>query len=430
MTIGSIQEFVATVYREDASRVLATLIRLLGDFDAAEEALQDAFAAALVQWERDGPPANPRAWLVSTGRNRAIDRMRRDARLVANAHAIIAEADASAPPAATVAQDDDSGVEDDRLRLIFTCCHPALSREAQVALTLRTVCAITTEEIARAFLVPVPTMAQRLVRATGKIRDARIPYRVPSAGELPERLDAVLAVVYAVFTEGYAATAGDALVRRELCGEAIRLGRLLATLTSGESEVAGLLALMLLHDARRGTRTSPTGDIVLLEDQDRTLWDRAQIDEGLRSVNAALHCGRVGPYAIQAAIAALHARAKNATDTDWRQIAALYSLLLQHAPGPVVELNHAVAVAMVDGPAPGLLLVDAIDGRGELSGYHLLYAVRADLLRKLGRFEEAGAAYEAAFRLATLEPERRFLQRRLSELRSHGFDRAQARPST
>lgn len=428
MTTTGNHDLVARVYREDAARVLATLIRLLGDFDAAEEAMHEAFAVALVQWERDGPPSNPRAWLVSTARNRAIDHMRRDARLVDHAHEIIAETDASAPPTSAAAHDDDSGVDDDRLRLIFTCCHPALSREAQVALTLRTVCGITTEEIARAFLVPVPTMAQRLVRATGKIRDARIPYRVPSAGELHERLSAVLAVVYAVFTEGYAATAGDALVRRELCGEAIRLGRLLATLTPGESEVEGLLALMLLHDARRGTRTSPTDDIVLLEDQDRTQWNHMQIDEGLRTVDVALHRGRVGPYAIQAAIAALHARAREAADTDWRQIAALYSLLLQHSPGPVVELNHAVAVAMVDGPAPALLLVDAIAGRDELHGYHLLHAVRADLLRRLGRFDEAGAAYETAFRLATLEPERRFLQRRISESRSRGSDRAQARP--
>jgi RNA polymerase sigma-70 factor, ECF subfamily len=428
VTTAGNHEFVATVYREEAACVLATLIRLLGDFDAAEEAMHEAFAAAVVQWERDGPPSNPRAWLVSTARHRAIDHMRRDARLVDHAHEISAEMDASAPRPLAGSQDDDSGVDDDRLRLIFTCCHPALSREAQVALTLRTVCGITTEEIARAFLVPVPTMAQRLVRATGKIRDARIPYRVPPASELHERLSAVLAVVYAVFTEGYAATAGDALVRRELCGEATRLGRLLATLTPGESEVHGLLALMLLHDARGGTRTSPTHDIVLLEDQDRTLWNHTQIDEGLRAVDAALHRGRVGPYAIQAAIAALHARARAAAETDWQQIAALYSLLLQHSPGPVVELNHAVAVAMADGPAPALLLVDAIAGRGELPGYHLLHAVRADLLRRLGRFDEAGAAYESAFRLATLEPERRFLQRRISESRSRGSDRAQARP--
>ena len=315
-------------------------------------------------------------------------------------------------------RDEEDGVDDDQLRLIFTCCHPALARESQVALTLRTICGLTTDEIARAFLVPVPTMAQRLVRATGKIRAARIPYRVPPANELAERLDAVLAVVYLVFTEGYAATSGDALVRRDLSSEAIRLGRLLVTLMPAATEANALLALMLLHDARRQTRASADGDIVLLEDQDRACWDRAQIDEGLLRVEAALQGGGAGPYAIQAAIAALHARARVAGETDWRQIEALYALLLQRAPSAVVELNHAVAVAMVEGPERGLLLADAIDARGELRGYHLLHAVRADLLRRLGRATEAAAAYETALELVSLEPERRFLQRRLIELRS------------
>jgi len=405
---------IARTFREESARILATLIRLLGDFDLAEEAMQDAFAVAVEQWtSADAIPNNPRSWLISTARFRAIDRLRRDAR---------AERLSTAPPlietsVSLVATDDDeSGVADDRLRLIFTCCHPALAREAQVALTLRTICGLTTEEIARAFLVPVPTMAQRLVRATGKIRDARIPYRVPVASELADRLDSVLAVVYLVFTEGYAATNGDDLIRRELCGEAIRLGRLLVELMPSASEAQGLLALMLLHDARRATRLSPTGELVLLEEQDRSQWDRPQIDEGLVRVESALRTMRVGPYAVQSAIAALHSSATTAADTDWRQIAALYSLLLSREPSPVVELNHAVAVAMVDGAEQGLLLLDAIAARGELDEYHLLHAARADLLRRLGRRDEAHEAYRQALELASLEPERRFLIRRIAEV--------------
>jgi RNA polymerase sigma-70 factor, ECF subfamily len=418
-----LEQEIGRLYQAESRRILATLIRLLGDFDAAEEALQDAFSVALEQWARDGIPSNPRTWLVSTGRHRAIDRMRRDARFVSQ---LDESGDALTVDAADLPENE-SGVEDDRLRLIFTCCHPALAPDAQVALTLRTICGLTTEEIARSFLVPVPTMAQRLVRATGKIRDARIPYRVPPASELADRIDAVLAVVYLVFTEGYAATLGDELVRRELCGEAIRLGRLLVELMPTVSETSGLLALMLLHDARRDARSTPTGELVLLEEQDRARWNRQQIDEGVRLVDASLRSARVGPYAIQAAVAALHAKAPTPADTDWRQIAALYALLLERAPNVVVELNHAVAVAMVDGPETGLLLLDAIEARGELRDYHLLASARAELLRRLGRTDEAGKAYEAALGLVLLEPERRFLERRIRELRLHDSDRAPAR---
>jgi len=421
---AGLEQEIGRLYQTESRRILATLIRLLGDFDVAEEALQDAFAVALEQWARDGIPTNPRTWLVSTGRNRAIDRMRRDARFVADVDHVGTDAlvvDTNEPI------ENESGVEDDQLRLIFTCCHPALAAESQVALTLRTICGLTTEEIARSFLVPVPTMAQRLVRATGKIRDARIPYRIPPASELPDRIETVLAVVYLVFTEGYAATTGDELVRRELCGEAIRLGRLLAELMPSVSEATGLLALMLLHDARRDARSTPAGELVLLEEQDRSRWNQTQIEEGVRLVDASLRSPRVGPYAIQAAIAALHAKASTPADTDWRQIAALYALLLERAPSAVVELNHAVAVAMVDGPESGLLLLDAIGARGELRDYHLLDSARADLLRRLGRSDEAARAYQKALELATLEPERRFLERRIKELRSHDSDRAPVR---
>jgi len=420
---AGLEQQIGQLYKAESRRILATLIRLLGDFDVAEEALQDAFGVALEQWPRDGIPSNPRTWLVSTGRNRAIDRLRRDARFVAQVDEPVASAlavDVIEPI------ENESGVDDDRLRLIFTCCHPALAPESQVALTLRTICGLTTEEIARCFLVPVPTMAQRLVRATGKIRAARIPYRIPPAGELADRIDAVLAVVYLVFTEGYAATSGDELIRRELCGEAIRLGRLLVELMPAVSETSGLLALMLLHDARRDARSTPAGELVLLDEQDRRRWNRDQIEEGVRLVDVSLRSSRVGSYAIQAAIAALHAKAATPADTDWRQIAALYTLLLERAPSPVVELNHAVAVAMVDGPESGLLLLDAIGARGELRDYHLLDAARADLLRRLGRNDEATRAYEKALELATLEPERRFLSRRISELRSRDSDRAPA----
>jgi RNA polymerase sigma-70 factor (ECF subfamily) len=412
-----VQREIARVYRDDSRRILATLIRLLGDFDAAEEAMQDAFAIAVERWARDGVPASPRTWLISTGRFRAIDRLRRESRSTSLTHDAISNAIVQQAPAIL---DDDGGVEDDRLRLIFTCCHPAIAREAQVALTLRTICGLTTEEIARAFLVPVSTMAQRLVRATNKIRDARIPYVVPTGVALSERLDAVLAVVYLVFTEGYAATSGDELVRRELCSEAIRLSRLLVELMPHATEAEALLALMLLHDARRATRLSHDGNLVLLEDQDRSLWARDQISEGLTRVDSALRAGRAGPYAIQAAIAALHAEAPTSAETDWRQIAALYGLLMSRVESPVVELNHAVAVAMVDGPQHALLLVDAIDARGELRDYHLLHAVRADLLRRTGAHGDAIVAYEKALGLAMLEPERRFLERRISELRSLG----------
>jgi RNA polymerase sigma-70 factor, ECF subfamily len=421
-----IHEAVNAVYLSDSRRVLATLIRLLGDFDVAEEALHDAFRAALEQWPREGVPSNPRAWLVSTGRFKAIDGMRRRKRFDSldevGGQADIAVAD-------TAAWADEESVEDDRLRLIFTCCHPALGPDAQVALTLREVCGLTTEEIAHAFLTPAPTLAQRIVRAKAKIRDARIPYQVPTRAELPERLDAVLRVIYLVFNEGYAASSGTVVTRHDLSAEAIRLGRLLVELLPGfdrnrasqaprgmEPEAVGLLALMLLHESRRTARTSPSGDVILLDDQDRSLWDRDQIAEGIQLVRHALSSRQIGPYTIQAAIAAVHAEAPTAAATDWDEIVGLYDALLQADPSPVIELNRAVAVAMRDGPAAGLTLVDAILERGDLSDYRLTHATRAELCRRLGKHAEARVAYGRAIALTRQEPERRFLERRLAEL--------------
>ena len=409
---------VERVFRDESGRVLATLIRLVGDFELAEEAMQDAFAAATLQWPGEGVPQNPRAWLVNVGRHKAIDRVRRQASFKAKQHQI--EIEIASEQAAQMFPNDgveDAGVEDDILRLIFTCCHPALAREAQIALTLRTICGLTTQEISRGFLVPEKTMAQRLVCAKSKIRDACIPYAVPSREVLGERLEGVLAVVYLIFTEGYAATAGEALVRRDLCNEAIRLARLLVALMPERAEINALLALMLLHDARRDTRAMPDGGIILLEAQDRSLWDKAQIADGLARVDAVLHVpGRPSSYAVQAAIAALHMRAQRYEDTDWPQIAGLYQVLLRLYPSPVVELNHAAAVSMVDGPEAALRLVDSLSARGELAGYHLLPALRGELLRRLGRKAEAEEAYRAALNLVTLEPERRFLERRLSKV--------------
>lgn len=408
----SLHETVNAIYLSESRRVLATLIRLLGDFDLAEEALHDAFKAALEQWPRDGVPANPRAWLVSAGRFKAIDTLRRRRRFDQldedGSQAELAVED----PAAWA---DAESVEDDRLRLIFTCCHPALAPDAQVALTLREVCGLTTEEIAQAFLTPAPTLAQRIVRAKAKIRDARIPYQVPSGPELPARLDAVLRVVYLVFNEGYVASSGDALTRQDLSAEAIRLGRLLVALMPAP-EAAGLLALMLLHESRRAARTSASGDLVLLEDQDRSSWDRERIAEGVALVQRAMSAGPAGPYAIQAAIAALHAEAPSFDATDWNEITGLYDLLLRQSPSPIVELNRAVAVAMRDGPDAGLALVDAILNRGDLQDYRLAHAARADLCRRLGRTADAKTAYERALALTRPGPERRFLEWRLSRL--------------
>jgi RNA polymerase sigma-70 factor (ECF subfamily) len=400
------------VYRAESRRVLATLIRLLRDFDLAEEALSDAFAAALEQWPRDGMPANPRAWLVSAGRFKAIDAMRRRARFDTGLAGVADELEAEGADPAVMA---DESLPDDRLRLIFTCCHPALAPDAQVAMTLREVCGLSTEEIASAFLVPPPTLAQRIVRAKAKIRDARIPYQVPASGELPERLDAVLRVVYLVFNEGYAATTGDSLIRADLSGEAIRLGRLLAELLP-EPEVQGLLALMLLQDSRRLARATPTGDLVLLEDQDRSLWDRAQIGEGLALVARAFASRRLGPYVLQAAIAAVHAESPAAQATDWARIVALYDLLLATGPSPVVELNRAAAVAMRDGPEAGLGLIDGILARGELRDYQPAHAARAELCRRLGRSAEARASYERALALVQQRSLRRYLEQRLRDL--------------
>jgi RNA polymerase sigma-70 factor, ECF subfamily len=408
----SVLETVNAVYVSDSRRVLATLIRLLGDFDVAEEALHDAFRAALEQWPREGVPSNPRAWLVSAGRFKAIDGIRRRARFDP-LDEVGARADVAVIDEAAWA--DEESVEDDRLRLIFTCCHPALPPDAQVALTLREVCGLTTEEIGRAFLTPAPTLAQRIVRAKAKIRDARIPYQVPTQAELPERLDAVLRVIYLVFNEGYAASSGTSVTRHDLSAEAIRLGRLLVELLP-EPEALGLLALMLLHESRRAARTSPSGELILLDDQDRSLWNRDQIGEGIALIERALNSRSVGPYAIQAAIAAVHAEAASAAATDWEEIVGLYDVLLQAAPSPVIELNRAVAVAMRDGPAAGLALVDGILARGDLQDYRLAHAARADLCRRLGRAADARASYERALELTRQEPERRFLQRRIAEV--------------
>jgi RNA polymerase sigma-70 factor (ECF subfamily) len=405
------------VFREERGRVLATLIRLLGDFDVAEDALAAAWEAAVRQWPRDGQPDNPRAWLIRAARNKAIDDLRR--RMLAERAQQELQTEAPPPEADETTEADemrDPRDTDDRLRLMFTCCHPALSVEAQVALTLRTLAGLSTEEIARAFLIPSITMAQRLVRAKQKIRAAGIPYRVPDEDDLPERVDAVMAVIYLVFNEGYAATSGDDLVRRELSTEAIRLGRLLAELMPTRPGPRGLLALMLLHDSRREARTTPDGDLVLLEEQDRMRWDQTQIQEGLQLVEAALREGAADAYALQAAIAALHARAARPADTDWSQILALYARLFVVQPSPVVMLNHAVAVAMAHGAAEGLRLLDQLEASHALPGYHLLPAARADLLRRLGRGAEASAAYAQALALAGNEAERRFLRRRVSEL--------------
>jgi RNA polymerase sigma-70 factor (ECF subfamily) len=412
-TADHAREAVDAVYRSESRRVLATLIRILGGFDLAEEALHEAFAAAVEQWPREGMPANPRAWLVSTGRFKAIDAMRRRARFDASQAELAERVEAEA---ARAAPGDGEDIADDRLRLIFTCCHPALLPDAQVALTLREVCGLTTEEISRAFLTAPPTLAQRIVRAKAKIRDARIPYEVPALPELPERLDTVLHVIYLVFNEGYAASSGGSLTRADLSGEAIRLGRLLVELLL-DSEAQGLLALMLLHESRRPARTSPTGELVLLADQDRSLWNRAQIVEGRALVERALASRRIGPYTLQAAIAAVHAEASTAAETDWTQIVGLYDVLVRAAPSPVIELNRAVAVAMRDGAISGLALIDRILARGDLADYPLAHSARADLCRRLGKTADARAAYERALGLTRQEPQRRFLERRLAELR-------------
>jgi RNA polymerase sigma-70 factor (ECF subfamily) len=411
-TTEQVQARLDVLYRDESRRIFATLVRLLGDFDLAEEALSDAFIAAVEQWPRDGVPANPRAWLVSAGRFKAIDTLRRRSRFNAALGTLAERLDASLGDPAAL---DPDAIEDDRLRLIFTCCHPALAPEARVALTLREVCGLTTEAIAHAFLTTPPTLAQRIVRAKAKIRDAGIPYEVPGPTELPERLDAVLQVIYLVFNEGYSASSGDTLTRPDLSGEAIRLARLLVALLP-EPEAIGLLALMLLHESRRLARTTPAGDLILLEDQDRRLWDRSLITEGLALVEQALHSGRFGPYALQAAIVAVHAEARTPQETDWAQIVALYDALLQQVSSPVVELNRAVAIAMRDGPGAGLALIDALLASGQLTNYHLAHSARAELCQRLGRTAEARAAWERALTLTQQEPERRFIQSRLAQI--------------
>jgi RNA polymerase sigma-70 factor (ECF subfamily) len=402
---------IEEIYRAESRRVFATLVRLLGDFDLAEEALHDAFRAALEQWPSEGLPANPRAWLVSAGRFKAIDGIRRRARFT-SVEDVAEEVEAIADESSST---DGEGIEDDRLRLIFTCCHPMLAPDAQVALTLREVCGLTTEEIAQAFLTAAPTLAQRIVRAKAKIRDARIPYEVPGPDELPQRLDSVLRVIYLVFNEGYSASSGASVTRVDLSSEAIRIGRLLVALLP-EPEAMGLLALMLLHESRRAARSSTSGELVLLDDQDRSLWNRELIEEGSALVERSLASRRFGPYTIQAAISAVHSDAASPEATDWDEIVGLYDVLLRIDPSPIVELNRAVAVAMRDGAAAGLSLIDAILTRGELAEYHLAHAARADLCRRLGNAGEARESYKRALALARQEPERRFLERRLAEL--------------
>jgi RNA polymerase sigma-70 factor (ECF subfamily) len=406
------RDAIEALYRSESRWVLATLIRLLGDFDLAEEALHDAFAIALERWPTAGTPENPRAWLVSTGRFRAIDRIRRRAR---SDRSLAGRADQLAAAAHDATPSDHDHLEDDRLRLIFTCCHPALSPDAQIALTLRTVCGLTTEEIAHAFLTPPSTLAQRIVRAKAKIRDARIPYEVPGRGDLADRLDAVLHVVYLVFNEGYVASSGPSLTRHDLSAEAIRLGRLLISLLP-EPEALGLVGLMLLHESRRAARASPSGEIVLLDQQDRASWDRGMIAEGIALVDRAFGSRRLGPYTLQAAIAAVHAAAPTAAATDWTRIVGLYDVLLRADPSPVVELNRAAAIAMRDSPEAGLTLIDAILARGELADYQLAHSARADLCRRLGRRSEAIASYRKALALTRQDPQRRFIERRLREL--------------
>ncbi len=407
-----VRQAVNDVYRAESRRVFATLVRILGDFDLAEEALHDAFATAVEKWTRDGIPDNPRAWLVSAGRFKAIDSIRRRTRFDASLAELAGRLDSGTAAPSSM---DEKTVEDDQLRLIFTCCHPALASSTQVALTLREICGLTTEEIASAFLTAPATIAQRIVRGKAKIRDAKIPYVVPSLADLPARLDSVLSVIYLVFNEGYSASSGESLTRADLSGEAIRLGRLLVELLP-EPEVMGLLALMLLHESRRAARSSPEGDIILLEDQDRSRWNRPQIAEGTQLVRRALSSERIGVYALQAAISAVHAEAATAASTDWARIAALYDLLARAAPTPVVELNRAVAVAMRDGPQAGLERIDALLASGDLDDYHLAHAARADFCRRLGRTDDARHSYRRALDLARQEPERRFLEKRLAEL--------------